>query len=136
MIHQSWDTTGYNDKQDHIRELKIEPELDVIDNKYSDRNYNVELWTDEFVSICPKTGLPDFAVISIRYVPGDYLVEEKSLKLYFTAYRTIGIFQEHAVNKILDDFVARIKPRSVKITANWKSRGGIAANIEAAYPHV
>lgn len=130
MLTDPRDTSGYNDRQDHIRDLKIEPALETIDNIYADRDYIVELKTDEFVSICPKTGLPDFALLTIRYIPNKFLVEEKSLKLYLTAYRNIGIFQENATNKIMDDFTAAIAPRWAKITANWKSRGGISVNVE------
>jgi 7-cyano-7-deazaguanine reductase len=130
---QSWDTSGYNDKQGHIRELKIEPELEVIKNIYPDRDYTVELQTNEFSTVCPKTGLPDFAVLTIRYIPGEYLVEEKSLKLYLIGYRNLGIFQENAANKILDDFVKTIKPRWIKVSALWNSRGGIETLVEAEW---
>ena len=130
----SWDTAGYNDKQDHIRDLKIEPELETIENKYPDRDYTVELFTEEFTSVCPKTGLPDFAQIKIQYTPDRFLVEEKSFKLYLTAYRTLGIFQEHATNKVLDDFVRTVKPRSARITAVWNNRGGIGVVVEADWP--
>lgn len=134
MKNASWDTSGYNDKQDHIRDLKIEPELDVIKNMYPDRDYAVELFTEEFTSVCPKTGLPDFAQIKIRYIPNEFLVEEKALKLYFTAYRTVGIFQEHAANKILDDFVRVVKPRSVQVTTIWNNRGGIGVVVDVEWP--
>jgi 7-cyano-7-deazaguanine reductase len=132
-ISQSWDTSGYTDKQGHIRELKISPELEVIENIYSDKDYWVELMTDEFSSICPKTGLPDFASLVIRYVPDVFLVEEKSLKLYLTSYRNLGIFQENATNKILEDFAGKVKPRIIKLTACWKSRGGIGVKVEAEW---
>jgi|YelNatPaOPRAMG01_1025707.scaffolds.fasta_scaffold00502_8 7-cyano-7-deazaguanine reductase len=128
-IHPSWDTSGYEGRQDHIRDLKIEPPLETIENMYPDRDYTVELTTEEFSSICPKTGLPDFAKLVIRYIPDRYLVEEKSLKLYLTGYRNVGIFQEHATNKILDDFVRTVKPRYVQIVAYWNSRGGIATTV-------
>ncbi len=133
MKRQSWDTSGYNDRQDDIREIKIEPELEVIKNMYSDRDYTVELKTNEFSTVCPKTGLPDFAGLNIKYIPGEFLVEEKSLKLYLTGYRNLGIFQEHAVNKVLDDFVKKIKPRWLKVSADWNSRGGIEVNVEAEW---
>lgn len=129
----SWDTSGYKEiDQSKIREYKIEFALDVIDNIYYDRDYTVELVTEEFSTVCPKTGLPDFAKLVIRYVPDKFLVEEKSLKLYLTSYRNLGIFQEHATNKILDDFVSVVKPRYVSITAYWNARGGISAvvNVE------
>lgn len=130
---QSWDTSGYNDRQDDIRDIIIEPALETIKNMYRDRDYTVDLKTPEFSSICPKTGLPDFADLSIRYVPGELLVEEKSLKLYLTGYRDLGIFQEHATNKIMDDFIKAVKPRWIKVTALWNARGGISVNVEAEW---
>ncbi|OHD56208.1 MAG: hypothetical protein A2Y33_00105 [Spirochaetes bacterium GWF1_51_8] len=123
----------YSGLQDKIREMKIEPELDVIENIYADREYWVEYTTTEFTSICPKTGLPDFADLSIRYIPGPFLVEEKSLKLYLNAYRELGIFQENATNKILDDFVAKVKPRYISIDADWNKRGGIGTHVQAEW---
>ena len=126
----SWDTSGYTDKQGHIRDLKIEPELETIENIYNDRDYIIELIMDEFSSVCPKTGLPDFATIKIRYIPDQFLVEEKSLKLYLTSYRNLGIFQENATNKIFDDFISKIKPRWIEIEAHWKSRGGISTIVK------
>lgn len=132
-IHQSWDTSGYTDKQNHIRDLVISPPLEVIENIYQDREFVVELVTDEFSSVCPKTGLPDFATVIIQYIPDAHLVEEKSLKLYLTSYRNLGIFQENAINKILDDFVNRVSPRWVKVIGNWKSRGGIRVNVEVEW---
>jgi 7-cyano-7-deazaguanine reductase len=133
MKSQVWDTSGYTDKQDHIRNIKIEPELDVIENIYRDRDYIVELRTDELSTVCPKTGLPDFAKLNMQYIPDEFLVEEKSLKLYLTGYRNLGIYQENATNKIMDDFVNKIKPRWMKITADWNSRGGIAVHVEAEW---
>lgn len=125
-----FDTSGYNDKQNHIRDLKLEVELEVIENIYNDRDYIIELETEEFVSICPKTGLPDFAKIIISYVPDKYLVEEKSLKLYLTSFRNIGIFQENATNKIFDDFNLKILPKWLNITSYWNQRGGIGVKVE------
>ncbi|MGC8765136.1 MAG: preQ(1) synthase [Brevinematia bacterium] len=129
----AWDTSGYTDKQGHIRSLKIEPELETIENIYYDRDYLVELISDEFSSVCPKTGLPDFATLKIRYIPDRFLVEEKSLKLYLTSYRNLGIFQENATNKILDDFVEKIKPKWVEIETLWKSRGGISTLVKVEW---
>ena len=130
---RTYDTEGYKGRQEDIRKLVIKPELDTIENKYSDRDYIVTLETSEFVSICPKTGLPDFADITIEYIPSEYLVEEKSLKLYFTAYRDIGIFQEHATNKIMDDFVKVVKPKWFKINAVWNQRGGIGVVVNCEW---
>lgn len=134
MKTQTWDTAGYTGKQDNIREIIIEPKLEVVKNQYDDRDYITVLKSDEFSSVCPKTGLPDFADITIEYIAGDFLVEQKALKLYLTAYRNLGIFQEHATNKILDDFVGAVKPKWVKITADWKARGGISVSVVAEWP--
>ncbi|MEW6095985.1 MAG: preQ(1) synthase [bacterium] len=121
--------TGYEGKQDKIRELKIVPELEVIENQYHDKDYIVELNTNEFTTVCPKTGLPDFATITIAYKPNKYLVEQKALKLYLNGYRNIGIFQEHATNKIFEDFITKVNPKWAKIEAVWNIRGGIGVKV-------
>lgn len=133
MNKQTWDTSGYQDRQDHIRDLVIEPKLETIENIYSDREYSVNIRTTEFSSVCPKTGLPDFADIEIEYGPDRYLVEEKALKLYLVAYRNLGIFQENATNKILNDFCAAVSPRWAKIRANWNNRGGLSVIVTAEW---
>lgn len=125
--------TGYKGKQDKIRDLTITPELDVVENQYMDRDYIVELKTNEFTTVCPKTGLPDFATITIQYKPDKYLVEQKSLKLYLNGYRNIGIFQEHATNKIFDDFIRQVQPRWAKIEVVWNIRGGVGVKVEREY---
>ncbi|NPV02802.1 MAG: NADPH-dependent 7-cyano-7-deazaguanine reductase QueF [Brevinematales bacterium] len=127
------ESSDYSGLQNEIPGLKIDPPLEVIENVYRDRDYWVEYFTDEFTSICPKTGLPDFASLSIQYIPGDFLVEEKALKLYLNGYRNLGIFQENATNKILDDFVEAVKPRYVNVTAEWNKRGGIGTKVEAEW---
>lgn len=124
------DTSGYRRRQGGIRDLVIRPGLRTIENIYADRHYTVLLRTDEFTSICPKTGLPDFAELEILYTPGRHLVEEKSLKLYLNAYRNLGIFQETATNKIFEDFVAAVRPRALRIRAVWNRRGGIGVVVE------
>jgi 7-cyano-7-deazaguanine reductase len=127
------DINPYSGRQSHIRNMKIAPGLEVIENIYPDRDYVIELKTNELTTVCPKTGLPDFANLCISYIPDKVIVEEKSLKLYITAYRNIGIFQENATNKILDDFIEAVKPRWVKIAADWNNRGGIEVHIDAEW---
>lgn len=127
------DLSGYKDKQSGIRSLVIKPGLETIENIYKDRDYTVRLSTEEFTSICPKTGLPDFATLEILYAPAKFLVEEKSLKLYLNGYRDIGIFQENATNKIFDDFLAVIKPKALHISAVWNRRGGIGVTVERTH---
>lgn len=125
---------GYKRKQEHIKDFKIKPSLEMIENKYINNNYIVELKSNEFTSVCPKTGLPDFATVFIQYKPDKNLVEEKSLKLYLNAYRNLPIFQENATNKIMDDFVSKIKPCWVKIITFWRRRGGISVKVEVEHP--
>ena len=108
--------------------------IETVKNSYPKRNYNVHIEFPEFTCVCPKTGLPDFATIVIDYVPDKKIVELKSLKLYFVAYRNVGIFHENVVNQILDDIVKACKPRSIKIIGEFNVRGGIKTIVSAAYP--
>ena len=124
--------SNYEGLQDNIRNLET-PEIDTWQNQYSDREYVIELTVPEFTCVCPKTGLPDFATITIRYVPGEKCIELKSFKEYILFYRNVGIFHEHVVNKILDDFVRACDPRSVEITGNFNVRGGIKTVVKTNY---
>ena len=124
--------SSYEDLQEHIRSLKT-PEIEVFRNKYPDREYSIHLNISECTCICPKTGLPDFAVIAIDYAPARDCIELKSFKEYIHAFRNIGIFHEHVVNRILDDFVAAARPRSVKIEGVFNARGGIQTTVRAEY---
>ncbi len=124
--------SSYKDLQKNIRRLKTPP-IDVWKNKYSDKDYVVKLEIPEFTCICPKTGLPDFAVIYLEYIPDKWCVELKSFKLYIVSYRSVGIFHEHAVNKILEDFVKASLPRWVHIEMIFNPRGGIKTGVEAEY---
>jgi 7-cyano-7-deazaguanine reductase len=107
--------------------------LEVFENKYPDRDYEVIHVTEEFTSLCPKTGHPDFAKITIRYIPDKLCVELKSLKLYFESYRNDGIYYESVTNKILDDLVAVTNPRYMKVTAEFNIRGGFASVVNVEY---
>ena len=124
--------SSYEDLQQNIRQLKT-PEIEVWQNKYADKNYTVDLEVPEFTCICPKTGLPDFAVINISYGPDKLCIELKSFKLYFVSYRDVGIFHEHLVNKVLEDFVKACKPRWANIQVIMNPRGGIATTVSAEY---
>lgn len=123
---------NYQGLQGKIRKLKT-PKLDVWKNQYPDKLYNITVEIPEFTCICPKTGLPDFALIKIEYSPEKYCIELKSLKLYTIFYRNLGIFHEHVVNKILEDFVKAVQPRGVKITGEFNPRGGIKTTVERYY---
>ena len=130
------ESEGYSGLQGDVRKLEL-PELETWTNEYPDRDYHVVIEVPEFSCICPKTGLPDFASIRIDYVPDRDCVELKSLKLYATAFRNVGIFHEHAVNRVLDDFVRAVRPRSVEIEGVFNARGGIsttAGSLRAPCP--
>jgi 7-cyano-7-deazaguanine reductase len=107
--------------------------LEVFDNQYSNRDYTVYHEAPEFTSLCPKTGQPDFATITIEYIPDKLCIELKSLKLYLNSYRNDGIYFESATNKILDDLVEACLPRYMRVTAEFNVRGGISSTVEAEY---
>lgn len=125
----------YEGLQDKIRRLKT-PAIEVWKNQYPDRDYIIKIDIPEFTCICPKTGLPDFADIAIRYIPDKWCIELKSLKYYTLFYRNIGIFNEHVVNKMLDDFVTACKPKWVEITGEFNARGGIKTTVSAEHGRV
>lgn len=107
--------------------------LETFENEYKNRDYNIIHVAPEFTSLCPKTGQPDFGIITIEYVPDKICIELKSLKLYLNSYRNDGIFYESVTNRILDDLVNVCKPRYMLITAEFNVRGGISSIIEAEY---
>jgi len=123
----------YEGLQEGIRDLKL-PEIETWENQYPDRDYRIRIEIPEFTCICPKTGLPDFATLTIEYTPDRRCVELKSLKLYLVAYRSVGIFHEHAANKVLDDFVRAVAPRKADLTGVFNARGGIATTVSVRYP--
>ena len=107
--------------------------LETVTFDYPDSATEVVYDTEEFTSVCPWTGLPDFARLVIRYIPAHSLVELKSLKYYLTSYRNVGILQEHAVNRILQDLVQLLAPVSMAIEAEYKERGGVKTKAVARY---
>lgn len=123
---------SYEGRQGHIRKLKT-PAIDVWENQYPDKEYEVELEIPEFTCICPKTGLPDFAQISVVYSPDKHCLELKSLKMYTHFYRDVGIFHEHLVNKMLEDMVKSCDPKWMEIEIEMNPRGGITTIVRADY---
>jgi 7-cyano-7-deazaguanine reductase len=107
--------------------------LEVFDNQYPDRDYEIEIICPEFTSVCPKTGQPDFGCLTFTYVPDGKCVELKSLKLYLQQFRNEGIFYEMVTNRILDDLVAALQPRRMTLLAAFTPRGGIRTNITATF---
>jgi len=107
--------------------------LEVFDNPRPGRPYQIEFIFPEFTSMCPVTGQPDFATITLRYIPGNYCVEMKSLKLYYLAYRNKGIFYEGVVNTICDDLVSVLSPRKLTVVGSFNARGGTVGVITVDY---
>ncbi len=107
--------------------------IEVFENKYPERDYYITHINQEFTSVCPKTGLPDFGRITIRYIPDRLCLELKALKYYFISFRDRGIFYEALVNQILDDLVAACKPRYMEISGEFSTRGGMNSVVEAVY---
>ena len=124
--------SSYEGLQKNVRNLKT-PAIEIWTNEYADRAYTVDLNLPEFTCICPKTGLPDFAAINIRYIPAATCLELKSLKMYFISYREVGVFHEHLVNKILDDCVKACGPRWMRVEVVMNPRGGISTTVFAEY---
>lgn len=109
------------------------PEIQCFPNQFK-HNYEITIYIPEFTSICPKTNLPDFGKIIIRYIPHKLCVELKSFKIYIQGYRNIGIFYENVINKIFKEFVETCKPKSALIIGKFNPRGGIRSTIKAKYP--
>ena len=107
--------------------------LEAFDNPRPERDYEIKFVFPEFTSVCPVTSQPDFATITLEYVPDKLCVEMKSLKLYYFSYRNKGIFYEGVVNTILDDLVAVLKPRKMTVVGEFAVRGGTAGTITACY---
>jgi 7-cyano-7-deazaguanine reductase len=110
------------------------PEIETWPNQF--RGYEIEIEIPEFTSICPKTGLPDFGKLTLRYVPGKFCLELKSFKMYTLAYRNLGIFYENVVNRFLADVVKAAKPVSATVVGEFTPRGGLQSRITAVHPAV
>ncbi len=108
------------------------PRLATFPNQFPD--YEIAIEIPEFTSVCPKTGLPDFGKITIRYVPDSSCLELKSLKNYILGYRNVGIFYENAVNRILEDVVKACRPKRATVIGEFNPRGGMKSVVEARYP--
>jgi 7-cyano-7-deazaguanine reductase len=107
------------------------PEIECWPNQY--RDYEIEIVMPEFTSVCPKTGLPDFGKMVLRYVPDKLCLELKSYKMYLLAYRDIGIFQENVTNRILQDVVAAANPIRATVIGDFAARGGLTTLVTAAW---
>ena len=108
--------------------------LETFENPFSQRDYSIQIFCPEFTSLCPKTGQPDFGVLTFTYCPDRCCVELKSLKMYLQQFRNLGIFYEEVTNRIVDDLVSVIEPRYLKCEAAFSARGGIKSKITVEYP--
>lgn len=108
------------------------PVIETFPNQYP--GYEIRIEIPEFTSVCPKTGLPDFGTITIRYIPRADCLELKSLKEYILAYRNLGIFYENVVNRILEDVVKACRPVQAAVKGTFTPRGGIMSVVEARHP--
>ena len=108
------------------------PEIETWPNQFP--GYEIAIDIPEFTSVCPRTGLPDFGAITIRYMPDKQCLELKSLKEYMNTYRNLGIFQENVVNRVLEDVGRWAKPVWAVVRGEFRPRGGIGTVIEARYP--
>ena len=132
MKHRKPKVTAYTEDHAQSGIHAPLPGLETWPNQYS--GYQITIEIPEYTAICPKTALPDFGTVTIRYMPNKACVELKSLKVYIHAYRNIGIFYENAVNRILEDLVKACKPKWAVVTGNFTARGGLSSTIEAKYP--
>lgn len=112
----------------HPRDL-----LETFENQFPSRDYVIEIVCPEFTSVCPKTGQPDFGTLTFTYTPEKKCVELKSLKMYLQSFRNQGIFYENVTNSILDDLVAVLQPRRLKLVASFTPRGGIGTNVTVTH---
>ena len=107
--------------------------LETFANRYAHRDYTITFYNEDFTSLCPITGQPDFAELTIEYVPEERCIETKSLKFYLAAYRNTRAFNEEVANRILDDLTAVCAPRWMRVSGQFAARGGIALSVEASY---
>jgi len=108
--------------------------LQVLDYGYgTQRDIEIKMDQPEFTSLCPISGLPDFGCITIRYRPNDKIIELKSLKYYLLQYRSVGIFYEHVVNRILEDLVSCVRPKFMEVVGTFTPRGGITTTVRVEY---
>ena len=110
--------------------------VECFPNRHPDRDYEVRIVCPEFTAVCPRTGQPDFASLTVAYVPDRLCLELKSLKLYLQSYRNRGVYHEQATNAILDDLVRSCAPRRMTLLGEFHARGGIAATVKVSYPRI
>jgi 7-cyano-7-deazaguanine reductase len=136
-------TIGFGEVQENemaiVKKSKVSGDLGPIEcfpNRNPERDYEIKIVAPEFTAVCPRTGQPDFATLTLTYVPDEFCLELKSFKLYLQSYRNRGIFHEHVTNEILNDLVKSCSPRKMTLVGEFNARGGISTTITASYPGV
>lgn len=122
----------YGNRED-LMSNEVIKSLETFENPSPERDYTIKIDVPEFTCLCPKTGQPDFAILEFEYVPDQLCIELKALKLYICTYREQGAFHEAVTNKILNDLVATISPRFMRLTAKFNVRGGIYTTVVAEH---
>ncbi|HWC97675.1 MAG TPA: preQ(1) synthase [Candidatus Sulfopaludibacter sp.] len=122
---------AYTDEHAAAGVLAPLPDIETWPNQYAD--YEIEIVMPEFTSVCPKTSLPDFGKVVLRYVPDKLCLELKSYKMYLLAYRDLGIFQENVVNRVLRDVVKAANPITATVVGDFSARGGLTTLVTASY---
>ena len=110
--------------------------LETFPYEYAGKDVAIDIETDEFTAVCPWSGLPDFGTVTIRYLPRAKILELRSLKYYLLSYRNVGIYQEHAVSRMLEDLVRLVEPQWMEIALDYKVRGGIHTVCRVRYPNL
>lgn len=123
-------THGYGEEQARKGLWEELPPLESFPNRFPTRDYVIEIVEPEYTSVCPKTGMPDFGVVTVTYVPENLCLELKAYKLYMYAYRNLGIFYENLVNRIASDISSAINPRALRVRVDMTPRGGISSHLE------
>lgn len=108
-------------------------QLETFPNRHPERRYLVRLESEEFTCLCPATGQPDFAMITVEYIPNQKILESKSYKLYLWSFRDEGVFHEHVTNTILDDLVQALDPHWCRVIGEFNIRGGIAICVDCEH---
>ncbi|MDX2084104.1 MAG: preQ(1) synthase [Candidatus Melainabacteria bacterium] len=122
-------TSSLTDALTSTTETAPFPAIDVWENRHPDRRFLITIDVPEFTSVCPKTGLPDFGTLTIRYIPRETCIELKAFKYYLLAYRNHGIFYENVVNKVMEDIVTACNPHFVEVCGDFSARGGIRTQV-------
>jgi 7-cyano-7-deazaguanine reductase len=119
--------------EEHAKKWQERPPIEAWPNQFSDRDYEIRIEVPEFTCICPRTGLPDFATVTICYTPDALCMELKSLKQYMHSYREMGVFHENVANLIRDDIIKTCQPRQLSVTTDFNVRGGLHTVVSSTY---